>query len=119
VRRTAAPPPRAARCVLRRFRAGPPRSRFLLCGTGDDGHHALLCWAETDADFGDAPVLLATRMADRALDADGSRLVIPSDRCGARYVSAITQVWIGAWTRPRNPSVEPGLDAGLPAVEGS
>ncbi|MFJ4868471.1 molybdopterin-dependent oxidoreductase [Streptomyces sp. NPDC088757] len=71
------------------------RSRFLIAVDGGDGHHALLSWAEIDADFGDAPVLLATRMDDRDLDGDGPQLVVPSDRCGARYVSAVTGIWIG------------------------
>ncbi|BFP53374.1 molybdopterin-dependent oxidoreductase [Streptomyces griseus] len=72
------------------------RSRFLLSVTGGDGHHAVLSWAEIDADFGDAPVLLATRMEGRPLEPDGSQLVVPRDRCGARYVSSITRVWVGA-----------------------
>ncbi|MEV0095890.1 molybdopterin-dependent oxidoreductase [Streptomyces sp. NPDC050738] len=76
------------------------RSRFVLAVTGGDGHHTVLSWAEIDADFGDAPVLLATRVDGRALDAQGSQLVVPSDRCGARYVSAITRVWVGACTVP-------------------
>ncbi|WP_411070286.1 molybdopterin-dependent oxidoreductase [Streptomyces sp. cmx-4-25] len=71
------------------------RSRFLIAVDGGDGHHALLAWAEIDADFGDAPVLLATRMDDRDLDGDGPQLVVPSDRCGARYVSAVTGIWVG------------------------
>ncbi|MFB7935822.1 molybdopterin-dependent oxidoreductase [Streptomyces sp. NPDC056049] len=72
------------------------RSRFLLAVRGGDGHHTVLSWAEIDADFGDAPVLLATRMDDQDLDAAGTQLVVPSDRCGARYVSAVTGIWIGA-----------------------
>ncbi|MFF0506773.1 molybdopterin-dependent oxidoreductase [Streptomyces fimicarius] len=72
------------------------RSRFLLSVTGGDGHHAVLSWAEIDEDFGDAPVLLATRMDGRPLEPDGSQLVVPRDRCGARYVSSITRVWVGA-----------------------
>ncbi|MEU0625146.1 molybdopterin-dependent oxidoreductase [Streptomyces rubiginosohelvolus] len=76
------------------------RSRFLLAVTGGDGHHAVLSWAEIDADFGDAPVLLATRMDGRPLEPDGSQLVMPRDRCGARYVSSITRVWVGAAQLP-------------------
>ncbi|WP_328538924.1 molybdopterin-dependent oxidoreductase [Streptomyces sp. NBC_00344] len=79
------------------------RSRFLLAVTGGDGHHAVLSWAEIDTDFGDSPVLLATVMDGRALDLEGSQLVVPSDRCGARYVSAITGVWVGACTFPGRP----------------
>ncbi|OAR23414.1 molybdopterin-dependent oxidoreductase [Streptomyces sp. ERV7] len=73
------------------------RSRFLLAVSGGDGHHAVLAWAEIDADFGDKPILLATRMDGRELDAEGSQLVVPPDRCGARYVSAITSIWIGGF----------------------
>ncbi|WP_031081345.1 molybdopterin-dependent oxidoreductase [Streptomyces sp. NRRL WC-3549] len=73
------------------------RSRFVLSVSGGDGHHALVAWAEIDADFGDAPVLLATRLDGADLDVAGSQLVVPSDRCGARYVSTVTRVWVGAW----------------------
>ncbi|MFF3401901.1 molybdopterin-dependent oxidoreductase [Streptomyces sp. NPDC002659] len=76
------------------------RSRFLLTVSGGDGHHTVLSWAEIDADFGNAPMLLATRMDDRDLDTAGSQLVVPSDRCGARYISAITTIWIGACRLP-------------------
>lgn len=73
------------------------RSRFLLAVSGGDGHHAVLSWAEIDADFGDTPMLPATRMDDVDLDATGAQLVVPSDRCGARYISAVTRIWIGAY----------------------
>ncbi|MER8038249.1 molybdopterin-dependent oxidoreductase [Streptomyces hydrogenans] len=71
------------------------RSRFLLAVNGTDGHHTVLSWAEIDVDFGGAPVLLATRMDGADLDAAGTQLVVPSDRCGARYVSGVTGVWTG------------------------
>ncbi|MFD7715161.1 molybdopterin-dependent oxidoreductase [Streptomyces sp. NPDC059814] len=71
------------------------RSRYLVAVTGGDGHHTVLSWAEVDADFGNVPVLLATGMDGRGLDAAGSHLVVPADRCGARYISAITHVWVG------------------------
>lgn len=58
---------------------------------------------ELDADFGNAPVLLATAMDGRCLDRAGSQLVVPSDRCGARYISAITSVWVGACAVPAEP----------------
>ncbi|MFF7441480.1 molybdopterin-dependent oxidoreductase [Streptomyces sp. NPDC008122] len=80
------------------------RSRFLVSVSGGDGHHAVLSWAEIDADFGNAPVLLATRMDDEDLDAAGAQLVVPSDRCGARYVSAVTGIWIGTHRLPGTPS---------------
>ncbi|MYT33984.1 MULTISPECIES: molybdopterin-dependent oxidoreductase [unclassified Streptomyces] len=76
------------------------RSRFLLTVAGGDGHHTVLSWAEIDADFGNAPILLATAMDGRPLDAMGSQLVVPSDRCGARYISAITGIWVGACPAP-------------------
>ncbi|MFJ6462149.1 molybdopterin-dependent oxidoreductase [Streptomyces sp. NPDC091387] len=71
------------------------RSRYLVAVTGGDGHHTVLSRAEVDADFGNVPALLATGMDGRGLDAAGSRLVMPADRCGARYISAITHVWAG------------------------
>ncbi|MFJ4970691.1 molybdopterin-dependent oxidoreductase [Streptomyces sp. NPDC088755] len=77
------------------------RSRFALAVSGGDGHHTVLTWAEIDADFGNAPVLLATRLDGEDLDPAGSQLVVPADRCGARYISAITQVWVGAWPGTR------------------
>ncbi|MFB6521428.1 molybdopterin-dependent oxidoreductase [Streptomyces sp. NPDC056401] len=76
------------------------RSRFLLAVTGGDGHHSMLSWAELDADFGASPVLLATRLDGEDLDEAGAQLVVPSDRCGARYVSAVTHVWFGALSPP-------------------
>lgn len=76
------------------------RSRFLLAVSGGDGHHSVLSWAELDADFGDSPVLLATRLDGEDLDEAGAQLVVPSDRCGARYVSAVTHVWFGALSPP-------------------
>ncbi|MGW7489109.1 molybdopterin-dependent oxidoreductase [Streptomyces sp. NPDC054786] len=76
------------------------RSRYVLAVAGRDGHHTVLSWAELDADFGDAPILLATAMDGRALDAAGSQLVVPSDRCGARYISAITGIWFGTCAPP-------------------
>ena len=82
------------------------RSRFLLTVNGGDGHHTVLSWAEIDADFGGAPMLLATRMDDADLDGAGAQLVVPSDRCGARYVSAVTAIWIGACRTPEAPPSE-------------
>ncbi|MFJ8282447.1 molybdopterin-dependent oxidoreductase [Streptomyces griseoviridis] len=68
------------------------RLRFLIAVTGTDGHHALLSWAEIDPDFAHAPVLLATRIDDTPLDGAGPQLVLPQDRCGARYISGITAI---------------------------
>ncbi|KMO97487.1 molybdopterin-dependent oxidoreductase [Streptomyces roseus] len=76
------------------------RSRFLLAVSGGDGHHTVLSWAELDADFGDSGVLLATRLDGADLDEAGAQLVVPSDRCGARYVSAVTHVWFGSLSPP-------------------
>ncbi|MFD3522808.1 molybdopterin-dependent oxidoreductase [Streptomyces sp. NPDC058653] len=72
------------------------RSRFLLAVTGGDGHHTVLSWGEIDPDFGAVPALLATTLDGVALDLVGSQLAVPTDRCGARYISAITSVWVGA-----------------------
>ncbi|MFJ5551410.1 molybdopterin-dependent oxidoreductase [Streptomyces sp. NPDC093225] len=74
------------------------RSRFLLAVDGGDGHHTVLSWAEVDEDFGNAPVLLATSLDGTPLDAAGSQLVVPTDRCGARYISGITAVRLEART---------------------
>ncbi|MGW5865155.1 molybdopterin-dependent oxidoreductase [Streptomyces sp. NPDC055239] len=76
------------------------RSRFLLAVRGGDGHHTVLSWAEIDADFGNTPILLATCLDGQDLDTVGSQLVVPSDRCGARYISAISSIWIGACRVP-------------------
>lgn len=68
------------------------RSRYLLEVTGADGHATVLSWAEIDEDFGNAPVLLATALDGCELDEHGSQLVVPTDRCGARYISGITRI---------------------------
>lgn len=61
---------------------------------GTDGHHALLTWAETAPDFGRAPVLLAVTLDDTLLDRAGSQLVLPQERCGARYIGGIDAVHV-------------------------
>lgn len=76
------------------------RARFLVAVTGGDGHHTVLSWAEIDADFGNLPVLLGAVLDGRSLEREGSQLVVPSDYCGARYVGAITSVWVGAHAMP-------------------
>ncbi|GAA1877976.1 molybdopterin-dependent oxidoreductase [Streptantibioticus ferralitis] len=76
------------------------RSHFLIAVFGGDGHRAVLSWPEIDAEFGDSPVLLATSLDGHPLDAEGSQLVVPGDACGARYVSAITSIWVGAYLPP-------------------
>ncbi|MET8950315.1 molybdopterin-dependent oxidoreductase [Streptomyces sp. NPDC004393] len=68
------------------------RLRFLIAVTGADGHHVLLSWAEIDPDFGCAPVLLAGSIDDTPLDRAGPQLVLPQDRCGARYVSGVNAI---------------------------
>ncbi|WP_327692347.1 molybdopterin-dependent oxidoreductase [Streptomyces sp. NBC_00461] len=68
------------------------RLRFLIAVSGTDGHHALLSWAEIDPDFAHAPVLLAVSIDDTPLDRAGSQLVLPQDRCGARYISGIRAI---------------------------
>ncbi|GCD93210.1 molybdopterin-dependent oxidoreductase [Embleya hyalina] len=76
------------------------RSRYVLAVHGGDGHGTMLSWAEIDPDFGNAPVLLATALDGRPLDDHGTQLVVPTDRCGARYVSAVTGVWLGRCEPP-------------------
>ncbi|MYQ73464.1 molybdopterin-dependent oxidoreductase [Streptomyces sp. SID4934] len=66
------------------------RAGRLLVVAGADGHRAVLAWAEIDEEFRYAPVLLAVRLDGALLDAP--HLVVPADRCGARYVSAVTGV---------------------------
>lgn len=92
-----------AACPAFDARRRKDRSRFLVSVTGGDGHHTVLSWAEIDADFGDAPILLATALDGHPLDGTGSQLVVPSDRCGARYISAITAIWVGTWD-PADPA---------------
>ncbi|NNN30220.1 molybdopterin-dependent oxidoreductase [Streptomyces sp. S3(2020)] len=75
------------------------RLRFLIAVSGTDGHQALLSWAEIDPDFGRAPVLLAVTLDDTPLDRTGPQLVVPQDRCGARYISAINAIHVdGGYT---------------------
>ncbi|MDH6120847.1 hypothetical protein ABH930_005000 [Kitasatospora sp. GAS204A] len=71
------------------------RLGFVLTVKGADGHHVVLSWAEIDPDFGGHQVLLATSVDGAPLDATGPQLVVPTDHCGARYVSGITEVWVG------------------------
>ncbi|MBC3841314.1 molybdopterin-dependent oxidoreductase [Streptacidiphilus sp. 4-A2] len=73
------------------------RLRFLLAVTGADGHCAVVSWAEIDPDFGGQQILLATSMDGVPLDTAGPQLVVPGDYCGARYISGITDVWVGPW----------------------
>ncbi|MEU6661514.1 molybdopterin-dependent oxidoreductase [Streptomyces sp. NPDC046821] len=77
------------------------RLRFLIAVRGADGHHVLLSWAEIDPDFGRAPVLLAATLDATPLDRAGSQLVLPQDRCGARYISGIEAIMVdggyGGW----------------------
>ncbi|MEU9047216.1 MULTISPECIES: molybdopterin-dependent oxidoreductase [unclassified Kitasatospora] len=77
------------------FSGRKQRLRFLLSVVGADGHRAVVSWAEIDPDFGGRRILLATSMNGAPLDAVGPQLVVPDDHCGARYVSAVTTVWLG------------------------
>ncbi|MDI5970220.1 molybdopterin-dependent oxidoreductase [Streptomyces sp. SL13] len=72
------------------------RSRLLVAVTGRDCHQAVVAWAETDPEFGNAPILLAATLDGRSLESGGCQLVVPGDACGARYVSSVTGIWIGA-----------------------
>ncbi|MGW2764746.1 molybdopterin-dependent oxidoreductase [Streptomyces sp. NPDC001275] len=77
------------------------RLRFLIVVTAADGHHALLSWAEIDPDFADAPVLLAVTIDGSRLDGAGPQLVLPQDRCGARYVSGVRAIRVDGGCRAR------------------
>ncbi|MFJ1708255.1 molybdopterin-dependent oxidoreductase [Kitasatospora sp. NPDC088346] len=77
------------------FTGRKQRLAFLLAVTGADGHRAVLSWAEIDPDFGGQRILLATSVDGTPLDASGPQLVVPSDHCGARYVSGVTGIWVG------------------------
>ncbi|MFJ8039103.1 hypothetical protein ACIRBX_01150 [Kitasatospora sp. NPDC096147] len=68
------------------------RLRLLLTVSGADGHFAVVSWAEIDPDFGGQRILLATAIDGTPLDGPGPQLVVPADRCGARYISAVTEV---------------------------
>ncbi|MBF9071932.1 molybdopterin-dependent oxidoreductase [Streptacidiphilus fuscans] len=85
---------RAARPVVD-LRGRKARLAFLLAVTGADGHCAVVSWAEIDPDFGGQEILLATSADGTPLDAAGPQLVVPGDRSGARYISGITDVWVG------------------------
>ncbi|MER5864951.1 molybdopterin-dependent oxidoreductase [Kitasatospora sp. NPDC002040] len=89
------------------------RLRHLLTVTGADGHLAVVSWAEIDPDFGGQSILLATSIDGTPLDGPGPQLVVPADACGARYISGITAVWLGAVTCPVG-----GAAAGEVAVGG-
>ncbi|MEU9130847.1 molybdopterin-dependent oxidoreductase [Kitasatospora sp. NPDC048540] len=77
------------------FTGRKQRLGLLLTVTGADGHRAVLSWAEIDPDFGGQQILLATSIDGAPLDRTGPQLVVPSDHCGARYISGITEVWVG------------------------
>ncbi|MFJ4094241.1 molybdopterin-dependent oxidoreductase [Kitasatospora sp. NPDC089913] len=78
------------------LRGRKQRLRHLLTVTGADGHFAVLSWAEIDPDFGGQQILLATSVDGAPLDSTGPQLVVPADHCGARYISAVTEIWVGA-----------------------
>ncbi len=58
------------------------RSRFALAVSGGDGHRTVLAWAEVDADFGNAPVLLATRLDGRTRTRSAASSWSPSTGAG-------------------------------------
>ncbi|KJK55968.1 molybdopterin-dependent oxidoreductase [Saccharothrix sp. ST-888] len=72
------------------------RLRHLIALTGADGHCVVLSWAEIDPEFGGQQILLATSIDGTPLDEAGPQLVVPADASGARYISGITAVWLGA-----------------------
>ncbi len=87
------------------FTGRKQRLRHLLTVTGADGHLAVLSWAEIDPDFGGQRILLATSIDGEPLDAVGPQLVIPADACGARYISGIRAIRVGAVELPKSAAV--------------
>lgn len=71
------------------------RVRYLITVTAADGHQATLSWGEIDPSYGATEVLLATEIDDRALDAEGPHLAVPSDTGGSRFVSQVAEIWFG------------------------
>jgi DMSO/TMAO reductase YedYZ molybdopterin-dependent catalytic subunit len=63
---------------------------FAVLVTATDGYRSVVAWAEFDPDFAGTDVLLAYREDGKRLDRP--RLVVPGDRKGGRYVSAVTEV---------------------------
>ncbi|MFS4094545.1 hypothetical protein [Streptomyces sp. AF1A] len=90
------------------------RLRFLIAVDGAEGHHAVLSWAEIDPDFADAPVLPAVGLDGTPLDEAGPQLVLPQDRCGARYVSGITAIRVDGGYRSGRPA--PAAPGRVPAA---
>jgi hypothetical protein len=70
------------------------RVRFLISLRGEDGHQAVLSWAEIDPEFGNQPVLLGLCRDGAELDDEGPQLVVPDDVCGARNISRVTDLRI-------------------------
>jgi hypothetical protein len=70
------------------------RVRFLISLRGGDGHRVVLSWAEIDPEFGNQPVLLGVSRVGAALDDEGPQLVVPSDVCGARNISRVTELLV-------------------------
>ena len=67
--------------------------RAAVLVTGSDGYQVAVAWGEIDADFGNAPVLVAWQQDGKPLDAQNRpRLTVPGDKFGGRYVTAVVRL---------------------------
>jgi molybdate transport system substrate-binding protein len=76
--------------------------RFYVQVTAADGYTAIVAWAELDPFSEGKDVLIAYQENGQPLGAGRgmARLVVPGDGHGARYVSAITEITLGAAPEP-------------------
>ncbi|WP_344821504.1 hypothetical protein [Actinocorallia longicatena] len=70
------------------------RLRFMISLWGGDGHRVVISWAEIDPEFANQRVLLGLSRDGTLLDGEGPQLVLPSDVCGARNLSGVTDLRI-------------------------
>lgn len=70
------------------------RLRKYIVATGTDGYQVVIAWGETDADFGAAPIFVATERDDQPLDeSEGmARIVVPGDKRGGRHVAQLIRL---------------------------
>ncbi|MFI6445936.1 hypothetical protein [Kitasatospora sp. NPDC050543] len=79
--------------------------RGFVAATGGGDYRAVFAWAELDPGFAKSQVLLAVPEDGVPLDdAAGPRLVAPQHSKGGRYVSEVSQLWVG--------TVDPVVDGG-------
>ncbi len=70
------------------------RACALLGLWGEDGHRAVVAWAEFDPDFVAGTFLLATAVDGASLVERGPQLVSAGDGCGTRFVSGVTALHV-------------------------